>query len=169
MLKVHRDKVRLPDGNTSVREYIRHPGAVVIIAVLPDQRIIFERQFRYPLNQTFVELPAGKIDAGESPESCAQRELREEVGYTAATWRHIGTLHPCVGYSDEHIEVFLAHELTYVGHQWDDGEFLEVLSLSFEEARAAMRAGQLTDGKTLSALVIAQELLTAPAHTKAAD
>lgn len=169
MLKVHRDKVRLPDGNTSVREYIRHPGAVVIIAVLPDQRIIFERQFRYPLNRTFVELPAGKIDAGESPESCAQRELREEVGYTAATWRHIGTLHPCVGYSDEHIEVFLAHELTYVGHQWDDGEFLEVLSLSFEEARAAMRAGQLTDGKTLSALVIAQELLTAPAHTKAAD
>ena len=169
MLKVHRDKVRLPDGKTSAREYIRHPGAVVVIAALPDERIIFERQFRYPLGRTFVELPAGKIDAGESPESCAQRELREEVGYTAATWRHIGTLHPCVGYSDEHIEVFLAHELTYVGHQWDDGEFLEVLSLSFEEARAAVRAGQLTDGKTLSALFIAQELLTTPAHTKAPD
>lgn len=169
MLKVHRDQVRLPDGKTSVREYIRHPGAVVVIAVLPDQRIIFERQFRYPLNQTFIELPAGKVDAGESTEMCAKRELREEVGYTAAQWRHVGRLHPCIGYSDEQIEVFLARELTYVGHQWDDGEFLEVLSLSFEEARAAVRAGQLTDGKTLSALFIAQELLTAPAHTKAVD
>lgn len=84
MLKVHRDKVRLPDGKTSAREYIRHPGAVVVIAVLPDRRIVFERQFRYPLNRSFIELPAGKIDPGESAETCAKRELQEEVGYTAA-------------------------------------------------------------------------------------
>lgn len=169
LLKVHRDQVRLPDGKTSVREYIRHPGAVVVIAVLPDQRIIFERQFRYPLHKTFVELPAGKIDAGESPESCAKRELQEEVGYTAAQWRHVGTMHPCIGYSDEHIEVFVASDLTHVGHQWDDGEFLEVLSLSYQEARAAVRAGHLTDGKTLSALFIAEELLSAPAQENAVD
>lgn len=161
MLKVHRDRVRLPDGKTSVREYIRHPGAVVVIAVLPDHRIIFERQFRYPLNRTFIEMPAGKVDAGELAEACAKRELQEEVGYTAAQWRHVGTLHPCIGYSDEQIEVFLARELTYVGHQWDDGEFLEVLSLSFEEARAAARAGQLTDAKTLSALFLAEDVLVA--------
>ncbi len=169
MLKVHRDKVRLPDGKTSAREYIRHPGAVVVIAVLPDRRIIFERQFRYPLNRSFIELPAGKIDPGESAETCAKRELQEEVGYTAAQWRRIGALHPCVGYSDEQIEVFLARDLTYVGHQWDDGEFLEVLSLSYQEARAAVRAGELTDGKTLSALFIAENLLSASEENTEAD
>lgn len=155
LLKVHRDTVRLPDGKSSVREYIRHPGAVVVLAVLPDGRLVFERQFRYPLGQAFIELPAGKLDAGESIEACARRELREEVGYEAEHWTHVGTMHPCIGYSDEHIEVFVATALRYVGHQWDEGEFLEILSLSLDEARSAMQRGELTDGKTLSALFMA--------------
>lgn len=156
LLKVERDHVRLPDGKTAVREYIRHPGAVVIIAVLPDGRLILERQFRYPLRRSFIELPAGKIDPGEAIEACARRELREEVGYEAARWTHLGTLHPCIGYSDERIEVFLAEDLTHVGHQWDEGEFLEVLSLSPAELDAAVVSGDVTDGKTLSALYIAR-------------
>ena len=156
LLKVERDTVRLPDGKSAVREYIRHPGAVVVIAVLPDGRLILERQFRYPLRRAFIELPAGKIDPGEEIEACARRELREEVGYEAARWTHLGTLHPCIGYSDERIEVFLAQELTHVGHQWDEGEFLEVLSLSPAELDAAVASGDVTDGKTLSALYIAR-------------
>ena len=156
LLKVERDHVRLPDGKTAVREYIRHPGAVVIIAVLPDGRLILERQFRYPLRRSFIELPAGKIDPGEAIEACARRELREEVGYEAARWTHLGMLHPCIGYSDERIEVFLAEDLTHVGHQWDEGEFLEVLSLSPAELDAAVASGDVTDGKTLSALYIAR-------------
>ena len=156
LLKVERDHVRLPDGKTAVREYIRHPGAVVIIAVLPDGRLILERQFRYPLRRSFIELPAGKIDPGEAIEACARRELREEVGYEAARWTHLGTLHPCIGYSDERIEGFLAEDLTHVGHQWDEGEFLEVLSLSPAELDAAVASGDVTDGKTLSALYIAR-------------
>ncbi|MCB1960315.1 MAG: NUDIX hydrolase [Rhodocyclaceae bacterium] len=161
LLKVHRDRVRLPDGNTSIREYIRHPGAVVVIAVLPDGRLVFERQFRYPLRRAFIELPAGKLEPGEAIEACARRELREEVGYEAARWTHVGTMHPCIGYSDERIEVFLAEELHHVGHQWDEGEFLEILSLSVAEAQRAIRAGELTDGKTLSALFMAMSHLPA--------
>ncbi|MCZ4305292.1 NUDIX hydrolase [Zoogloeaceae bacterium G21618-S1] len=156
LLKVERDHVRLPDGKTAVREYIRHPGAVVVIATLPDGRLILERQFRYPLRRSFIELPAGKIDPGEDIEACARRELREEVGYEATRWTHLGTLHPCIGYSDERIEVFLAEDLTHVGHQWDEGEFLEVLSLSPAELDAAVASGDVTDGKTLSALYIAR-------------
>ena len=159
LLKVHRDQVRLPDGKTGVREYITHPGAVVIIGVLDDGRLIFERQFRYPLRKSFLELPAGKIDPGEAIEACARRELREETGYEAACWKHIGVMHPCIGYSNERIEVFLATQLTHVGHEWDEGEFLELLSLSRDEARAAMRAGELTDAKTLSALFMVEHLL----------
>ncbi len=159
LLKVHRDHVRLPDGKTGVREYITHPGAVVIVAVLDDGRLIFERQFRYPLRISFIELPAGKIDPGETIEACARRELREETGYEAAKWEYVGVMHPCIGYSNERIEVFLARELTHVGHQWDEGEFLEILSLSSAEASAAMRAGELTDAKTLSALFMVEEAL----------
>ncbi len=153
LLKVFRDRARLPDGSEGVREYIRHPGAVVVVAVLPDGRLIFERQFRYPLRRSFIELPAGKIDPGEDLLDCAIRELREETGYEASEWRHLGVMHPCIGYSDERIEIFFANGLTHVGHALDDGEFLEIFTLSIEEAFAAVDRGEITDGKTLSALL----------------
>lgn len=152
LLQVHRDRVRLPDGQEGVREYIRHPGAVVVVAQFDDGRLIFERQFRYPLRRVFLELPAGKIDAGEDILCCARRELREETGYEARDWKHVGVMHPCIGYSDERIEVFVARGLSHVGHARDEGEFLEVLSLRPEQAEAAIRAGEITDAKTITAL-----------------
>src|SRR5690554_1802472 len=104
LLDVRRDRVSLPDGTESVREYIRHPGAVVVIALHDDGRIVFERQYRYPLQRVFLELPAGKIDVGEDVELCARRELREETGFEAREWGYVGVFHPCIGYSDERIE-----------------------------------------------------------------
>lgn len=111
LLDVRRDRVSLPDGSEAVREYIHHPGAVVVVAVLDDGQLLFERQFRYPLHRAFLELPAGKLDSAEEPAACAQRELREETGYTAQTWKYLGVMHPCIGYSDERIEIFFAHGL----------------------------------------------------------
>ncbi len=159
LLKVFRDGVRLPDGSTGVREYVKHPGAVVVIPVCADGLLIFERQFRYPLRRAFLELPAGKIDAGEDILACARRELQEETGYEGEHWRHLGVMHPCIGYSDERIEIFLATGLTHVGHAWDDGEFLELTRLSLAEARAAVFDGRITDSKTITALFWAEREL----------
>lgn len=152
LLKVRRDRVALPDGSESVREYITHPGAVVVVAVLPDGRLLFERQFRYPLRRAFLELPAGKIDAGEELLDCARRELREETGYEAGAWHYLGVMHPCIGYSDERIEIFLARDLTHVGDALDDGEFLEILTFSVDDAVRAVMEGVITDAKTVTAL-----------------
>lgn len=159
LLKVRRDRVALPDGSESVREYITHPGAVVVVAVLPDGRLLFERQFRYPLRRAFLELPAGKIDAGEDLLACARRELREETGYDAGAWLYLGVMHPCIGYSDERIEIFLARDLTHVGDALDDGEFLEVLTFSVDEAVRAVMEGVITDAKTITALFRALPVL----------
>ena len=151
LLKVWRDRVRLPDGGESVREYIRHPGAVVVVAQLDDGSLLFERQFRYPLGRAFLELPAGKIDPGEDILACAKRELREETGYEAMHWRHVGVMHPCIGYSDERIEIFVAEGLRHVGHAWDEGEFLEILNLGVEAVESLIHAGEITDAKTMTA------------------
>lgn len=152
LLKVRRDKVSLPDGRTAHREYVCHPGAVVVVAVLEDGRLIFESQFRYPLRRVFLELPAGKIDAGEDILACAQRELREETGYTAQHWQHVGVIHPCIGYSDERIEIFIARDLAHVGHALDEGEFLRICTPTRAEVEAAIHDGRITDAKTISAL-----------------
>lgn len=158
LLKVYQDQVRLPDGKQAIREYIKHPGAVVIIAILPDGRMVFERQFRYGPRRVFLEFPAGKIDPGEPIERTAIRELREETGHEADSWEHLGTMHPCIGYSDERIEIFLAHGLRHVGASLDEGEFLEVTALSLEAAMSAVWRGELTDAKTLAALIWAQRV-----------
>lgn len=155
LLHVVRDDVRLPNGASSVREYIRHPGAVVILAYLDNGYLLFERQFRYPLQRVFLELPAGKIDPGEDILATAQRELREETGYAAREWRHLGVMHPCIGYSDERIEVFAARGLTQVGAALDDHEFLQVIELAPAQLRARVLQGEITDAKTITALYLA--------------
>lgn len=160
LLKVFSDKVRLPDGHESTREIIRHPGAVVVIAVLDNGKLLFERQFRYPLRRVFLEMPAGKIDAGEHILDTARRELREETGYKAKLWRHLGTMHPAIGYADERIEIFWAQGLSYVGSQLDHDEILEVNELALADALMAVRDGEITDAKTITALLWAEKTLS---------
>jgi ADP-ribose pyrophosphatase len=158
LLHVRRDTVRLPNGHETMREWITHPGAVVVLAELDNGKFLFERQFRYPLQRIFVELPAGKIDPDEHPLDTAKRELREETGHQAKFWRHLATIHPCIGYSDERIEIFWAHGLIYVGHQRDQGEFLEVVEMSVTDAMMAIRDGEITDGKSIAALMWADKI-----------
>ncbi len=158
LLHVKRDTVRLPDGAQSVREYVCHPGAAMIIAQPDPDTIVLERQFRYPLGRHFIELPAGKIDAGETALATAQRELREECGYMATDWRHLTTLHPCIGYADEHIELFLARGLTRVDRALDDGEFLEVLVVPLVQALAWVRNGTITEAKAVTGLLWADKI-----------
>lgn len=153
LLKVRRDHVRLPNGQGSIREYIVHPGAVVILAFLPNGNLLFERQFRYPLRRVFLELPAGKIDHGEATIETAKRELLEETGYAASEWEYLGVMHPCIGYSDERIEIFVARGLRLEGEkQLDHNEFLDVVELSPDEARQAVWDGRITDAKTITSL-----------------
>lgn len=158
LLHVLKDEVRLPGGGTSSREYIRHQGAAMIIAFLDRETVILERQFRYPLRRHFIELPAGKIDRGEQGLDTAQRELREECGYTATRWGHLATLHPCIGYADERIEVFVARELTFVGSQLDDGEFLDVLPVRISHALTWVREGRITEAKAVMGLLWAEKI-----------
>ncbi len=160
LLDVRVDRVLLPSGKEGMREFVRHQGAVVIVPLLDNGELLLERQFRYPLARVFLEFPAGKIDPGEAIEATARRELLEETGFVANEWRHLGVLHPCIGYSDERIEIFLARGLIRQSEQnLDHGEFLEVLSLPLEEALSAVRSGEITDGKTIAALFWAEKVL----------
>jgi ADP-ribose pyrophosphatase len=159
LLHVRADRARLPDGKVAVREYITHPGAVVIIPLLDNGELVLERQHRYPLHRDFYELPAGKIDRGEDPLQCAQRELLEETGYSAKKWRYITTLHPCIGYSDEKLLYYLAEDLTFTSASLDDGEHLEVFTLTLAAAVDWVRTGKITDNKTVSGLLWAEKVL----------
>jgi len=159
LLKVRRDTVRLPDGNAAVREYIEHPGAVAIIALTDSGDLVMERQYRYPLRRDMIELPAGKIDAGESPLATAKRELKEETGYVASAWRHLGTIHLAIGYSNERIEIYLARGLRHAGAKLDAEEFLEVFTLPLATALSWVREGKITDSKTVAGLFWAEKIL----------
>jgi ADP-ribose pyrophosphatase len=148
-LRLYVDHVRSADGHVSSREYVRHPGAVMIIPLLDTGEVILERQFRYPMGRAMVEYPAGKIDAGEQPLSCAQRELLEETGYRAERWSYLGGLHNAIGYSDEKIEMFLAEGLKHEGARLDVGETLEVFTMSWQDVLVQVRDGRVTDVKTM--------------------
>lgn len=156
-----RDEVRLPDGSLTQREYIVHPGAVMIVPLLEDGAnplVLLERQYRYPLRQTLVEFPAGKLDPGETALACAQRELREETGYTAREWARAGVLHPVVAYSTEHIDIWFARGLQAGERQLDAGEFLDVFSARLQELSDWCRSGRVTDAKTLIGLLWLQNV-----------
>lgn len=147
-LQVRRDRVALPDGAEAAREYIVHPGAAVMVPLFDDGTVLIERQFRYPVGQVFVEVPAGKRDPGEQFIATAQRELLEETGYVARQWAHLTRLHPAIGFADEVLEIYLCRDLEYRGRQLDDGEFLEVEAVTIDWMMDAIRAGTLTDVKT---------------------
>lgn len=159
LLHVLEDEVRLADGRNARREYVRHPGAVVILPFLDSRTVVLVRQYRYPLARHFYEIPAGKIDAGETPRQTARRELKEECGYAARKWRRLTTIHPCIGYSDERIELFLARGLTHVGDAPDDGELLEVVPMKLAAALRWVREGKITDEKTVIGLLWAARFL----------
>ena len=152
-LDVRRDDVRLPDGSTAQREYIIHPGAVMVVPLLDDGRLVVERQWRYPLARTMLEFPAGKLERGEPPLQCAVRELAEETGYRATEWARAGILHNAIAYSNEGIEVWFARGLSLGARQLDVGEFLDVDRLGAEELDAMACRGELTDAKTLIGLL----------------
>ncbi len=154
-----RDQVRLPSGNLGQREFLVHPGAVIIIPVLDDGKILFERQFRYPLNRIFIELPAGKIDPGEDLLLTGQRELLEETGFEATDWVYLGLQHPCIGYSTEVIHIFLARGLISGTPSRDEDEALQLFAMSMEEALSMIQSGELTDGKTIVSLMWAEKFL----------
>lgn len=158
-LHAFRDTVRLPDGKTATREYVRHPGAVMVVPLLDDGRLVLERQYRHPIGQVMIEFPAGKLDAGEDSLACARRELLEETGYSASSWAFAGKLHPTMAYSNEFIDIWFARGLVLNRPNLDDGEFVEVFTASADELLEACRDGRVVDSKTLVGALWLQNIL----------
>lgn len=159
-LNILRDTVQLPNGKQAAREYVVHPGAVVVIAMLDDGRIVLERQYRYPIGQVMVEFPAGKLDAGENPQFCGQRELLEETGYSATHWAYAGQTHLAIAYSTEVLHIYFAKGLTLGERKLDDGESLDVFTATPAELLAMCAQGLVTDTKTLTCTLWLQNVLS---------
>ena len=157
LLHVYQDQVELPNGRESIREYIKHPGASVMIPLTENGEVILERQYRYPLGRELIELPAGKIDPGEDPLESARRELEEETGYSGGQFVRLGKLNPCIGYSDEVIYIYLVTDLTFVEERQDTDEFIETFRLPLDDALEAVRTGEITDAKTMIGLFWAEK------------
>lgn len=163
-LHAFRDMVRLPDGSMASREYVVHPGAVMIVPLLEDgpdaTRVVLERQYRYPVQQVMIEFPAGKLDPGEDVLTCARRELLEETGYSAREWARAGLLHPVISYSTEFIDIWFARGLSLGQRQLDAGEFLDVFTATPAELLQWCRDGEVTDAKTLTGALWLQNVLS---------
>ena len=163
-LHAFQDSVEFADGSTSVREYVVHPGAVMVIPLLQDEsgntRVVLERQFRYPVGQVMVEFPAGKLDAEESTWDCARRELREETGYSALEWARAGQLHPVIAYSTEFIDIWFARGLSAGERSLDVGEHLDVFTATPSGLLQWCADGTVTDGKTLAGVLWLQNVLS---------
>ncbi|HDR03922.1 MAG TPA: NUDIX hydrolase [Candidatus Marinimicrobia bacterium] len=159
LLHVCKDRVRLPNGKETTREFIIHPGAVVVLPFLDDKTLIFERQFRYPAGKIFIELPAGKIDPGEEIAATGRRELLEETGYIAESWDYLGKSFPGIGYTNEVIHIYIAKNLRLLKQSCDADEFLEIFSCTLEEALAMLDRGEIVDAKTQVALLLAERKL----------
>lgn len=159
-LHVVRDTVRLPTGREATREYVLHPGAVMVIAQLDDGRVVMERQYRHPMRDVIVEFPAGKLDAGEGSLSCAKRELLEETGYSAQEWAFAGRLAPTIAYSDEIIDIWFARGLTLGERHLDEGEFLDVFVATPDEVLAGCQSGAIIDCKTLVGALWLQNVMS---------
>jgi ADP-ribose pyrophosphatase len=148
-LTLKRDTVALPDGKHATREFVVHPGAVMVIPLFDDGRVLMERQYRYPLSRVMTEFPAGKLDPQEGPLACAKRELQEETGYTAREYIYLTRIHPVISYSTEFIDIYLARGLTSGDAKLDDGEFLETFTATVPELLEWVRNGQISDVKTI--------------------
>lgn len=159
-LHVVRDTVRLPDGSQTTREFVLHPGAVMVIALLDDGQLVLERQYRHPMGRVMIEFPAGKLDAGEASLACAQRELFEETGYRAREWAFAGQHAPTIAYSDERIDIWFARGMSLGQRRLDAGEFLDVITTTPAQLLAWCRSGEVTDGKTLTGMLWLQNVLT---------
>ena len=153
LLHVYFDEVRLPDGSTSTREWIKHPGASAVVPVYENGDIMLVRQFRYPMKQIFYEVPAGKIDPDEKAGTTAQRELKEEAGLVCKQSHYVGHFYPGIGYSDEIIHMYIAWDIQSFDQQVDDDEFLLKERLPFREAVEMVHRGEITDGKTAITLL----------------
>lgn len=158
-LHVVRDTVRLPSGREATREFVVHPGAVMVIALLDDGRVVLERQYRHPMRQVMIEFPAGKLDAAEPSLACAQRELLEETGYSAREWAFAGQLAPTIAYSNEIIDIWFARNLSLGDRHLDEGEFLDVFTASPAELQNWCRNGEVIDCKTLVGALWLQNVL----------
>ena len=160
ILHVFKDTVKLPNGNPATREVIRHVGAVGVIPVTDDGKVIVERQFRYPLNRVITEIPAGKLDSfTEDRLSAAKRELEEETGYTAKEWIDMGDYYPTPAYCDERITLYLAKGLALGQRHLDEDEFLNFEAVPLETLVEQIMDGTITDGKTQVAILKAARLL----------
>ncbi|MGE4243850.1 NUDIX domain-containing protein [Ramlibacter sp.] len=157
-LRAVRETVRLPDGGTSIREFILHPGAVMVVPMLDDGRVVLERQYRHPVREVLIEFPAGKLDPGEDRFACIRRELLEETGYTAREWARATEMRLAVGYSDEFIEVWFARGLSRGAQQLDEGEFIEVIAATPQELLQWCAEGKVKDSKTLVAAMWLQNV-----------
>ncbi|WP_018913953.1 NUDIX domain-containing protein [Thiomonas sp. FB-6] len=159
-LRIWRDTVRLPDGAVAEREYIKHSGAVMVIPLLDNGRVLMERQWRTPMRRVMTEFPAGKLDAGEAWQACAARELREETGYSAREWAYIGTINNAISYSDEAIHLAFARGLSPGPRQLDQHEFLEVFEAAPEQLLDWVHSGAITDVKTVIGVFWLEKLLS---------